>query len=220
MQKGKLNTTLFISITVVFVANFMFACSKKIIPGMILEETVTETASAGGFKNQMPRKSSESNTAPFSGSNTAPFSGSNEGGSGFEVPDEGGSGFEVPERESIPDKRFLDTGNLRDIYFKFDRYDLDDASRAVLTKNAVYLKLTNPVAKIEIQGHCDERGTNNYNISLGQRRAQSTKSFLVSQGVSRDRIHIISYGEERPFCFNSDKTCWSKNRRAHFRITG
>ena len=216
MQKGKLNTTLFISITVVFVANFMFACSKKIIPGMILEETVTETASAGGFKNQMPRKSSESNTVPFSGSNTAPFTGSNEGG----------SGFEVAERERIADKRFQDTGAfldtvaLRDIYFKFDRYDLDDASRAVLTKNAAYLRSTNPVAKIEIQGHCDERGTNNYNISLGQRRAQSTKSFLVSQGVSGDRIHIISYGEERPFCFNSDKTCWSKNRRAHFRITG
>ena len=183
---------------------------------MILEETVTETASAGGFKNQMPRKSSESNTVPFSGSNTAPFTGSNEGG----------SGFEVAERERIADKRFQDTGAfldtvvLRDIYFKFDRYDLDDASRAVLTKNAAYLRSTNPVAKIEIQGHCDERGTNNYNISLGQRRAQSTKSFLVSQGVSGDRIHIISYGEEKPFCSNSGETCWSKNRRAHFRITG
>ncbi len=188
------------------------------MPGTILEETVTEAASSGGFINQMPRKSSESNTVPFSGSDTVPFSSSDT--APFSGSNEGGSGFEVAERERFSDKRFLDTGVLRDIYFKFDKYDLDDASRAVLMKNAVYLQSTNPVAKIEIQGHCDERGTNNYNISLGQRRAQSTKAFLVSQGVSGGRIHIISYGEEKPFCISSSETCWSKNRRAHFRITG
>ena len=112
---------------------------------------------------------------------------------------------------------FQSTADLKDIYFQFDKYDLDDRSRSILSKNADYLK-AHPTAVIEIQGHCDERGTNNYNIALGERRAQSTKMYMVSQGVSSQRIHTISYGEEKPFCFESNNSCWSENRRAHFRI--
>ena len=113
---------------------------------------------------------------------------------------------------------FKDTGALQDIHFKFDRDDLDDESRATLRRNASYLK-TNSSAVVEVQGHCDERGTNNYNVALGERRAHSTKMYLVSQGISARRIHTISYGEERPFCFDSNAACWQKNRRAHFRIS-
>jgi len=87
-----------------------------------------------------------------------------------------------------------------------------------LRQNVSYLK-SNSSAVIEIQGHCVERGTNNYNIALGERRAHSTKMYLVSQGISSRRIHTISYGEERPFCFDSNDACWLKNRRAHFRIS-
>ena len=79
--------------------------------------------------------------------------------------------------------------NLKDIYFRFDQYDLDDQSRDKLRQNARYLQ-ANSGAMIEIQGHCDERGTNNYNIALGERRAHSTKMYLVSQGVSARRIHV------------------------------
>ena len=74
--------------------------------------------------------------------------------------------------------------------------------------------------KIKIQGHCNERGTNNYNIALGERRAQSTKMYMVSQGVNSEQIHTISYGEEKSFCPENNYKCWIENRRAHFRING
>jgi peptidoglycan-associated lipoprotein len=106
---------------------------------------------------------------------------------------------------------------LQDIHFAFDKYDLDDTSKAILQENAAYMK-SHPNAKIEIQGHCDERGSNNYNITLGERRAQSTKSYLASQGVDEGRIHTISYGEEKPFCFENYEKCWQQNRRAHFLV--
>jgi peptidoglycan-associated lipoprotein len=73
--------------------------------------------------------------------------------------------------------------------------------------------------RVEIQGHSDERGTNNYNIALGERRANSTKKYLVAQGVDSNRVNIISYGEEKPFCtISSNENCWFLNRRAHFRV--
>ena len=112
---------------------------------------------------------------------------------------------------------FKETSLLQDVHFKFDRYDLDDESRQILRRNASYLK-ANSSAAVEIQGHCDERGTNNYNIALGERRSHSTKMYLVSQGISARRIHTISYGEERPACFDSKEECWFMNRRTHFRI--
>ena len=107
---------------------------------------------------------------------------------------------------------------LKDIYFQYDSYYIDDKNREILKKNADFLK-ANPTAVLEIQGHCDERGTNNYNIALGERRAQSTKMYLVSQGVGLRQIHTISYGGERPSCFDSKEECWFKNRRAHFRVS-
>jgi peptidoglycan-associated lipoprotein len=113
---------------------------------------------------------------------------------------------------------FAASSDLKDIHFKFDQYDLDDNSRAVLQKNAEYLK-NNPNLHVEVQGHCDERGTNNYNIALGERRAHSTKKYLVAQGVNSRNVHVISYGEEKPFCFSSGEVCWQENRRAHFMVS-
>ena len=113
---------------------------------------------------------------------------------------------------------FHATSDLKDIHFKFDQYDLDSNSKKVLEQNASYLK-QNPGMKIEIQGHCDERGTNNYNIALGERRAHATKKFLESQGIESSRVNTISYGEEKPFCFDSNENCWFQNRRAHFMVS-
>ena len=141
-----------------------------------------------------------------------PFSGGSDGSGGVD----GSKSVPVPHKEARLQK-YSPTSDLNDIHFKFDQYDLDDDSRSVLRKNASYLK-ANPMAKIEVQGHCDERGTNNYNIALGERRAQSTKRYLVSQGVNASRIHTISYGEEKPFCFDRNENCWLENRRAHFMI--
>ena len=112
---------------------------------------------------------------------------------------------------------FHATDDLKDIHFNFDQYGLDSNSKKVLEQNATYLK-SNPGIRVEIQGHCDERGTNNYNIALGERRAHSTKKYLVAQGVNSHQVNIISYGEEKPFCSDSNETCWHENRRAHFMV--
>ena len=112
---------------------------------------------------------------------------------------------------------FHATDDLKDIHFNFDQYGLDNNSKKVLEQNATYLK-SNPGIRVEIQGHCDERGTNNYNIALGERRAHSTKKYLVAQGVNSHRVNIISYGEEKPFCSDSNENCWHQNRRAHFMV--
>ena len=106
--------------------------------------------------------------------------------------------------------------NVLDIYFEFDRYDLSDANRQILRDLSDVLKKEDRL-KIELQGHCDERGDNNYNIALGQRRAESTKMYLIAQGVNPGRIHTVSYGEERPFCSDSEE-CRKTNRRVHVRF--
>ena len=151
--------------------------------------------------------------------NTNEFAGSGGNGSGgkWGISPDGGNGSDVTDDQIARRKNFQATSNLKDIHFNFDQYGLDSDSKKVLQQNASYLK-QNPGMKIEIQGHCDERGTNNYNIALGERRAQSTKRFLVSQGIDSSRIKIISYGEEKPFCFNSNEDCWFQNRRAHFKL--
>tara|TARA_B100000686_G_scaffold81676_1_gene88160 strand:+ start:5342 stop:6091 length:750 start_codon:yes stop_codon:yes gene_type:complete len=115
------------------------------------------------------------------------------------------------------DGKFHTTPNLNDIFFKYDQHDLSEQSKSILKKNASWLK-DNPNVRVQIQGHCDERGTNNYNMALGQRRAQSTKNFLLSLGVS-NQIIAESYGEEKPFCVASNENCWSQNRRGHFMVT-
>jgi len=105
--------------------------------------------------------------------------------------------------------------NLQDIHFTFDRFDLDESSKQALRLNANMLR-DNPEVNVEIQGHCDERGTNNYNLGLGERRATSTKNFLMALGIESHRLNTISYGEEKPFCFDSNDECWRQNRRSHF----
>lgn len=104
---------------------------------------------------------------------------------------------------------------LGDVFFAFDKYDLTAESRATLSKNADALKADGSV-RILIEGHCDERGTNEYNLGLGERRAKAAKDYLVSLGVDAGRIDTISYGEERPFAQGHDETAWSQNRRGHF----
>ena len=112
---------------------------------------------------------------------------------------------------------YRSTAELKDVHFQFDRYDLDESSKNVLRENAGFMK-QHPDVRIEIQGHCDERGTNNYNLALGQRRANSTKKYLASMGIEETRMHVISYGEEKPFCAASNENCWWRNRRAHFMV--
>lgn len=104
---------------------------------------------------------------------------------------------------------------LKEIYFDFDSYDLRPEARAVLKTNAEWLK-TNPGVRAQVEGHCDERGTTEYNLSLGAKRAQAAKDYLVSLGVQSSRLSTISYGKEIRVCDQHTEECWQKNRRDRF----
>jgi peptidoglycan-associated lipoprotein len=106
---------------------------------------------------------------------------------------------------------------LKDIQFDFDDYSLTDQAKLILEKNANWM-INNPNAKIRIEGHCDERGTNEYNMALGERRANSAKKYLIKLGVNESLLSTISYGEEKPFAAGHDEEAWAKNRRAHFTL--
>ena len=108
----------------------------------------------------------------------------------------------------------LESRMLKDIHFEFDRYDIRPQDAAVLKENAALLRKY-PTYKVQIEGHCDERGPSEYNLALGERRANSTKKYLMSLGVAGTRISTISYGEERPLDPGHNEDAWAKNRRAH-----
>jgi len=106
---------------------------------------------------------------------------------------------------------------LQDIYFDFDQYDLRTDARATLKANADWLK-QNPSAMVQIEGHCDDRGTAEYNLALGAKRAQSAKDYLTTLGIPAQRLSTISYGEEVPVCREENESCWQKNRHDRFVI--
>jgi peptidoglycan-associated lipoprotein len=108
--------------------------------------------------------------------------------------------------------------NLSDVYFDYDQSDLRDDARESLSKNADWLKLSYNTAVIEVEGHCDNRGTDGYNLALGERRARATVDYLQSLGIPANRLKMVSYGEERPQCTDETESCWQRNRRGHIRI--
>jgi peptidoglycan-associated lipoprotein len=110
---------------------------------------------------------------------------------------------------------FAETPQLQNIYFDFDRYNIRPDAARTLDANVEWMK-SNAGTLILIEGHCDERGTNEYNLALGERRARATRDYLIANGVRADRLSIVSYGEERPGCAERNETCWATNRRAHF----
>jgi peptidoglycan-associated lipoprotein len=115
------------------------------------------------------------------------------------------------------DKRL--ESDVQDAFFDYDKSDVRSDARDVLTRNAAAIKVILsdfPNASIVVEGHCDERGSAEYNLGLGDRRASSAKDFLVQLGVPADRLKTISYGKERPQCTEENESCWQRNRRAHF----
>jgi len=104
---------------------------------------------------------------------------------------------------------------IQDIRFDYDRYDIKDDAKPVLKELSAILSRNKDI-KVIIEGHCDERGTNEYNLGLGDRRANSAKEYLISLGIPSGRVETISYGEEKPLCDEQTEECWAKNRRAHF----
>ncbi len=130
----------------------------------------------------------------------------------------GGGEFEkslIAKKERGIEGEVFETKLLKDVHFDFDKYDFRGDDEDILKGNAAWLK-KNPGTKVQIEGHCDERGTSDYNLALGERRANHVKQFLISLGIASDRISIISYGEEKPLDPGHTEEAWSKNRRAHF----
>ena len=111
------------------------------------------------------------------------------------------------------------SGLLAEVHFDFDKADIREADRAVLAKNADALKRFD-FLRVTVEGHCDERGTVEYNLALGERRAKAAYDYLVSLGVPAERLKTVSYGKEVPVCTQSTEECWQRNRRAHFTVTG
>ena len=120
----------------------------------------------------------------------------------------------VAKKERGIEGEIFESKLLKDIHFNFDKYDIRREDEEILKENAAWLK-KNPKMKIQIEGHCDERGTVEYNLALGERRANNTKRYLVSLGISPNRITIISFGKERPLDPGHNEEAWAKNRRAH-----
>jgi len=104
---------------------------------------------------------------------------------------------------------------VQDAYFDLDKADIRGDARSALAKTADFLR-NYPQVKVVIEGHCDERGSTEYNLALGDRRAAAVKQYLVSLGIGADRMSTVSYGKEKPFCMESNEDCWQKNRRGHF----
>lgn len=115
--------------------------------------------------------------------------------------------------------RAYEDGLLGEVYFDFDKATLREEARARLAKNARFLR-EHSQFMVTIEGHCDSRGTNEYNIALGERRAHATQAYLVSLGLSPSRFKMVSFGEENPVCREDTEGCWRRNRRAYFKITG
>jgi peptidoglycan-associated lipoprotein len=107
---------------------------------------------------------------------------------------------------------------LGDVYFDLDAATIRDDARGALQKNAEWMKRWSNT-RIQVEGHCDERGTAEYNLALGERRANAVKQYLVSLGIAGDRIGVVSKGKESPFCNESNEGCWQQNRRGHFLVT-
>jgi peptidoglycan-associated lipoprotein len=114
-------------------------------------------------------------------------------------------------------REYAENPALSEIHFDFDRYDIRPPERERLATNADWLK-AHAGALLLIEGHADERGTNEYNLALGERRAKAARDYLASLGIDGSRVTLISYGEERPVCTERAEGCWARNRRAHFLV--
>ncbi len=114
----------------------------------------------------------------------------------------------IPITESL--KKFTD----EDIYFDFDKFTISEEGKNILTSKADFLK-SRPALKVIIEGHCDDRGTTEYNLALGEKRAEEVKKYLVNLGIDGNRLSVISYGKEKPAASGQNEAAWAKNRRAH-----
>jgi len=175
-------------------------------------ETASEidaVASGGSGSSESTSASSSAASTSDSGSSsaTSSSSGSTSSASTSTASDSGSS----YSYDTDPKTALIKVGDR--VLFGYDSSDLDDEDRSVLDNQAEFLN-QNPSLKVTIEGHCDERGTREYNLALGEKRASSVKDYLTSLGINSDRISVVSYGKERPQVLGSNKAAWSMNRRS------
>lgn len=118
-----------------------------------------------------------------------------------------------------PPQEFAAIDALREVHFDFDKYEIRPGDAEILDANAAWMK-ANLAYLVLVEGHADERGTDEYNLALGERRAKAVLNFLLARGLSADRFTLVSYGKERPLCSEVKEACWAQNRRAHFLVKG
>ncbi|MBA4373724.1 MAG: peptidoglycan-associated lipoprotein [Thermodesulfovibrio sp.] len=134
--------------------------------------------------------------------------------SGKKIPTESITSLDKDQKDTVPAYVKELQSRLQDIYFDYDKYTLSDDARTK-TRMLSDLLTKNNSLTVTIEGHCDERGTNEYNLALGDRRSKAVKEYLVALGILASRVEVISYGEEKPACSESSEACWAKNRRDH-----
>jgi peptidoglycan-associated lipoprotein len=168
------------------------------------------------------RKPNLADATAGAGSSTDPDdrSGDRPSGTSLDQPDlnpvdpSGLSGADLPSGMDAT----TEGGPLEDIYFQFDQYELSEEAKAVLARHAAWLQ-ARPAVKVMVEGHCDERGTVEYNLALGDKRARAARDYLAGLGVTEARLSAISLGKERPKDMGHDEAAWSRNRRAHFAVS-
>jgi len=147
----------------------------------------------------------------------SPLDGSLDGsGEGLGEGGLGGRGSMARAQQGLPPE---EDGILKDVHFGYDATDLDGEGQRIADANIDWLR-ANQKAKVELEGHCDERGTIEYNLGLGSRRASALKEYLMTNGITADRIVTISYGKELPLCHEPSEQCFERNRRVHFVVLG
>ncbi len=183
------------TLLLLLVAAFAVACGGSKRPPVL-------TNAPGGELTQFPEP------APARAASSPRDSGPDVGS----VPDEGLASGDFPSSDGLGED-----GPLADIRFEYDRANLTDEARSTLEKHALWLQGHRNM-KVTVEGHCDERGTVEYNLALGEQRAQAARDYLASLGVSGSRMRTVSYGKERPLVVGNDEQSFAKNRRAHFAV--
>ena len=207
---------------------------SSVAPTPIAQLTATPTVVSAGDQVQLSWRTTDATTVSIDGLGNVPTSGvktvtptatttyhlvaRGEGGSAdatATVTVNGPPATSVPSTTMSAEDEFK--ANVQDIFFDYDTYDIRADAQATLSRDAAFLG-SHPELKIVIGGYCDERGSNEYNLALGQNRADAAKNALVTAGVAASRIRVVSYGKEKPFCSESTEECWQQNRRAGFTL--
>ncbi len=204
--------TLKIALVILIILNLTACGKKKKTPPPLLSDSSLPTEDISG--------STGFGGEPYSSSGSGLDSGSGLGSSTYGPSDRWTeSTGEQPLTQRPYSGEWIRDPNLSTIYFDYNSFEITSEGKSLLQHNAEYLR-QNPNLRALIEGHCDERGTEEYNQALGERRALSVREYLINQGISSSRIDIISYGELRPAVEGSGESAWSRNRRAEFKIAG